>query len=176
MTIHEAGVKKIAVTGPESTGKSLLASQLANHYNTLCVPEFARAYIDSLDRPYEQSDIVEIAKGQLRAEKKMEARANRYLFCDTELIITKVWSLHKYGNCDPFIMEKILDKRYDLYLLCDLDLPWVQDPQREHPHLRKYFFDWYKRELDEYGFPYEVIRGMGQERLERAVAVIDRLF
>lgn len=175
MKIDGAGVKKIAVTGPESTGKSLLVKQLADRYETVYVPEFARGYIDKLDRPYQYSDITDIARGQLRSEKELEAMASRYLFCDTELIVTKVWSLHKYGRCDPFILDGILNNRYDLFLLCDIDLLWEQDPQREHPHLRAYFFDWYKQELDDYGFPYEVIRGMGQDRLERAVAVIDRL-
>lgn len=161
------------MTGPESTGKSRLARQLADHYNTVYVPEFARGYIDSLGRPYEQHDIVEIARGQLLAEKRAKATANRFLFCDTELIVTKIWSLHKVGSCDPFILENILENRYDLYLLCDIDLPWEQDPQREHPHLRKFFFDWYKKELEGYGFPYEIIRGMGQQRLERAIVIID---
>ena len=167
-------IKRIAVTGPESTGKSQLAAQLARHYNTVYVPEFARDYIDRLDRPYNQHDILLIAKGQLRSEEEMVGQANKLLICDTELIVAKIWSLHKFGNCDPFIRTHIRTNVYDLYLLCDVDLPWEQDPQREHPTLRKYFFDWYRRELDNYGFPYEIIRGMGQQRLELAVAVIDK--
>lgn len=175
MTEVEAGLRRIAITGPESTGKSLLARQLASHYGTVYVPEFARGYIDSLNRPYQESDITEIARGQLRMEQEMEAKANKYLFCDTELIVTKIWSLHKYGSCDPFILDNIRNNRYDLYLLGDIDLPWEQDPQREHPHLRKFFFDWYKRELEGYGFRYEVIHGMGQQRLERAIGYVDGL-
>lgn len=175
MTEVESGLRRIAITGPESTGKSRLAIQLAGYYNTVYVPEFARGYIDSLDRPYEQGDIVEIARGQLRKEQEMAMKANRKLICDTELIVTKIWSLHKYGSCDPFILENILHNQYDLFLLCDVDLPWEQDPQREHPHLRKFFFDWYKRELDGYGFRYEVVFGMGPQRLERAVAYVEDL-
>jgi len=166
-------MKKIAITGPESTGKSLLASQLADHFNTVYVPEFARGYIDSLDRPYEPGDIVEIARGQLGLEQELAPEANRILFCDTELIVTKIWSLHKYGHCDPYILDNIIGNRYDLYLLCDIDLPWEEDPQREHPHLRAYFFDWYKKELEGYGFPYAFIRGMGSQRLEQAISVIE---
>ena len=168
-------MKKIAITGPESTGKSMLARQLADHYKTLFVPEYARAYIDKLDRSYQQSDIVEIARGQLAMEKALEKKANRYLFCDTELIVNKVWSLHAYGICDPFILDGIVNNRYDLFLLCDVDLPWEADPQREHPHLRSYFFDWYRKELDSYHFPYEIIRGVGPERFEQAVGILDEL-
>jgi NadR type nicotinamide-nucleotide adenylyltransferase len=175
MTEVETDLRRIAITGPESTGKSLLARQLASHYSTVFVPELARSYIDSLGRPYQESDITEIARGQLRMEQEVEAKANTYLFCDTELIVTKIWSLHKYGSCDPFILDNILNGRYDLYLLCDIDLPWEQDPQREHPHLRKFFFDWYKRELDGYGFRYEVVCGMGRQRLERAIGYVDSL-
>lgn len=165
--------KKIAITGPESTGKSWLAIQLAEHYRTVYVPEFARGYIDKLDRDYTQQDILEIARGQLALEQERVSSTRNYLFCDTELIVTKIWSLHKYGVCDPYILKHILSNKYDLFLLCDVDLPWEQDPQREHPHLRDWFFDWYQRELEEYGFPYGIIRGMGQQRLERAIAIID---
>ena len=168
-------MRKIAITGPESTGKSRLARQLADHFSTVYVPEFARGYIDSLDRPYEHNDIVEIARGQLQMEREMAPKANRLLICDTELIVAKIWSLHTYGSCDPFILENILDNRYDLFLLCDVDLPWEEDPQREHPHLRGFFFDWYKRELESYGFLFEIIRGMGRQRLERAIGYVDGL-
>jgi NadR type nicotinamide-nucleotide adenylyltransferase len=173
MTLSVPDLVKIAITGPESTGKSWLASQLADHYNTVYVPEFARSYIDGLDRPYGHDDIIEIARGQMRMEQEMALKANRILICDTELIVTKIWSLHKYGACDPIILNSIIENQYDLFLLCDVDLPWEEDPQREHPQLRKFFYDWYKRELDGYGFRYEIIRGMGPQRLERAVKLLD---
>lgn len=172
-------IKKIAVTGPESTGKSFLCHELAKHYQTVFVPEYARSYINNLERDYTEEDILKIAEGQLAWEHKMadeiEMRASRPLFfCDTEFIVTKIWSLHKYKHCHPWILEQIPKNKYDLYLLCDVDLPWEPDPQREHPHLRKYFFDWYVRELEHYGFPYAVVNGMKQDRVKNAVEAINK--
>jgi len=170
-----APICRIAITGPESTGKSWLASSLAVHYNTVFVPEFARGYIDQLGRPYEYDDLLQIAKGQLSAEAEMEKQANDWMFCDTELIVIKIWSLHKYGKCHPLILEQIQKMQYDLYLLCDVDLPWQCDEQREHPHLRQYFFNWYRKELEDYGFSYSVVSGQGGGRLGSAVEAVERL-
>jgi NadR type nicotinamide-nucleotide adenylyltransferase len=164
---------RIAVTGPESTGKSQLASELAGHFNTVFVPEFARGYIDRLDRPYNQQDILEIAKGQIREEKEMLPQAARILFCDTELIVTRIWSEVKYAACDPWILQGIRENKYDLYLLCNIDLPWENDPQREHPHMREKLFGLYVKALTEYGFPFRVVSGSGKERLVNAVRYVD---
>ncbi len=174
-------IKKVAVTGPESTGKSFLCSELAAHYNTAFVPEYARAYLDKLGRDYIEDDILEIARGQLDKEQKMAAgllaRPIRpLLFCDTEFIVAKIWSLHKYNRCHPWILEQIQENTYDLYLLCDIDLPWEPDPQREHPHLRRYFFDWYLKELQSYGFKYAIIRGHNQERVKNGIEVVNNFY
>lgn len=169
-------VKKIAVTGPESTGKSELSNKLAAHYNTVYVPEFARKYIDELDRDYTQNDILIIAQNQMEQEKKAALYANDYLICDTELIVTKIWSMHRYKDCHPWILEKIKNNRYDLFLLCNIDLPWEYDKQREHPDQRQFFFNWYRNELEQYGFPYKVISGNGEKRLQTAIDAIDSFF
>ena len=169
-------MRRVAITGPESTGKSKLARGLALHYNTAIVPEFARQYIDNLDRPYNQDDILLIAQNQLISEEKILQKADTYLFCDTELIVTKIWSLHKYNSCHPWILEQIEKHVYDLYLLCDIDLPWEYDEQREHPHMREYFFNWYKKELEDYGFPYRVVSGQKEERLKNAIQLTDQFF
>jgi len=169
-------VKKIAITGPESTGKSNLAKQLAEHFQTVYVPEFARDYINGLSRSYNQNDIIHIAENQLMNERKSMLNANRFLFCDTELIVTKVWSLHKYKNCHPWILEQIEKNPCDLYLLCDVDLPWEFDVQREHPHLRQFFFDWYKNELENYDFNYEIVSGEGEKRIQNAIHIINHFF
>jgi NadR type nicotinamide-nucleotide adenylyltransferase len=169
-------VFKVAVTGPESTGKSELSGQLARHYNTLWVPEYARGYIDSLDRPYNQQDILLIAKGQLESEQAFVKKAEAFLFCDTELIVTKIWSQVKYKYCDEWILEKINENRYDLFLLCDIDLPWKEDPQREHPHEREYLFNLYREELTARAFPYFIVSGFGDERLNNAIRGIETFF
>lgn len=170
-----SAISKIAITGPESTGKSWLAAALARHYGTTYVPEFARNYIDGLERPYEQSDLLQIAHGQLSAEAEKKKEAHGFLFCDTELIVIKIWSLHKYGNCDPFILETIEKQHYDLYLLCDIDLPWEFDQQREHLQMREYFFNWYRKELVDYGFPFSVVSGKGEERIVAAIEAVEKI-
>jgi NadR type nicotinamide-nucleotide adenylyltransferase len=164
---------KIAITGPESTGKSDLAKKLASHYNSVFVPEYAREYIDGLDRQYTYDDILTIAQNQLKQEAELEKQAHNYLFCDTELLVTRIWSLHKFGVCHDWITHQITSHNYDLYLLCNIDLPWEYDKQREHPHLRQFFFDWYKNELDDFNLPYKIVSGRGKTRLENAVNLID---
>ncbi len=167
-------MKKIAVTGPESTGKSMLSEALAAHFNTVWVPEYAREYIGGLQRPYTQDDILAIAKGQLEREAIGLSKASGILICDTELIVTRIWSEVKYGTCDPWILEQIGKNPYDLYLLCDIDLPWQDDPQREHPHLREYLFGLYHSELVSRRLPFAVISGLGPARLSNALRIIDR--
>ncbi len=165
-------LKRIAITGPESTGKSSLCAQLANHFNEPWVPEVARSYIDNLNRAYTAADILEIAKQQIDREENTAKNANQFLFCDTELIVTKIWSEHKYQKCDPWILAQILKNKYHLYLLCDVDLPWEPDPQREHPGLRAYFFKKYKEELSTHQCDYQIVSGKGQQRLENAIKII----
>jgi NadR type nicotinamide-nucleotide adenylyltransferase len=167
---------RIAITGPESTGKSMLAQQLAAHYGTAWVPEFARGYINRLERPYEEKDILAIAKGQLRKENEAAKKAHHFLFCDTELIVTKIWSEVRYGRCDEWILKKIESHRYDLYLLCYIDIPWTPDPQREHPHMREKLFELYLEEMTERNLPFEVVSGLGILRLDNAISIIQKHF
>ncbi len=162
-------MKKIAVVGPESTGKSELCQQLARTYQTEWVPEFARFYLDRLDRDYEQSDLLEIAKGQLVWEDDKANYSRDFLFCDTNLIVLKIWSEHKYGSTDPWILKQLEERPYDFYLLTDIDIAWRDDPQREHPHLRKHFFDLYQEYLVNHQLPHAVVRGIEGDRLQSAV-------
>jgi NadR type nicotinamide-nucleotide adenylyltransferase len=166
---------KIAITGPESTGKSILAEQLAEHYHTVWVPEYAREYINNLDRLYKQEDILEIAKGQIRSETEICRQASELLICDTELIVIKIWSEVKYGECDQWILNKLDNQKYNLYLLCDIDIPWSDDPQREHPHMREYLFNLYRQELLARELSFRIISGLGNRRLDNAIRIIDSL-
>jgi NadR type nicotinamide-nucleotide adenylyltransferase len=168
--------RKIAVTGPESTGKSVLASQLASFYKTAWVPEYAREYLELRGPAYKEEDILSIAKGQLERENKALSLASGYLFCDTEFIVPKIWSEVRYKRCDPWILKQVEIHIYDLYLLCDIDLPWEYDPLREHPDRRKEIFDLYCSELTLRGFPFKVVRGTGGSRLENAVSLIAQYF
>lgn len=170
---HQKLLKKIAITGPESTGKSSLSQQLADYYKDLWVPEFAREYIDKLGRPYVESDILTIAKKQVGLEAESIKKVKEFLFCDTELIVAKIWSEHKYGRCNTWIIDQIEKSDFHLYLLCDIDLPWEPDPQREHPDLREYFFNKYLEELESHHFNYKIVSGNGKDRLENAIKLIN---
>lgn len=168
-------LKKIAIVGPESTGKSTLSKELAAYYNTSWVEEYARAYIDKLKRPYQEHDLEKIAKGQIEAEKVQARNANKILICDTNLIVIKIWSEHKYGACPDWILEEISISDYDLHLLTYVDTPWIEDPQREHPDKREYFYKKYKEELELRNLRYIEIRGNMKERLFKAVSAINAL-
>lgn len=169
-------IKRIAIIGPESTGKSELAQQLARKYETEWVPEFARFYLDRLGRPYEKHDLLEIAKGQIAWENQKAESANDFLFCDTNLIVLKVWSDHSFGSTDSFIEQKLSEMNYDFYLLANIDLPWRDDPQREHPHKRDYFLDVYTKYLEDHQLPFALISGIEEARTQCALQSLKDFF
>jgi NadR type nicotinamide-nucleotide adenylyltransferase len=165
-------VKKIAILGPESSGKTELCVALADYFNTAYVLEFARQYLPGLNRPYSPDDLLFITRMQLKMEDKAIAAANGILFCDTELINLKQWYLHKFGFYHPLIEELLLKKPYSFYLLTAPDLPWKADPLRENPGKGEYFFKVYREEIEHYGFPYAVVSGKNSERLQCAVKAV----
>ncbi len=170
--------KKIAIIGPESTGKSTLSEGLARALDAPWVPEYARAYLEALDRAYTEADLRLIAAGQLEAEDRAAARADGgLLFCDTDLYVIKVWSEASFGRCDPWILARIADRRYDHYLLTDIDLPWQQDPLREHPEprMREYFYKQYRDIVIHSGVPWTPISGSGEARLRKGIAAVRAL-
>jgi nicotinamide riboside kinase len=159
---------KIVLTGPESTGKTTLGTTLATYFKTSCVPEFSRIYLETLNRPYTQHDLLEIARGQVGLEIEYEKKAGDLLFLDTSLEVIKIWSLYRYGHCDPWIEEQLQQRPHDLYLLCAPDIPWVHDPLRENPNDRNLLFDIYRRELRNMRRDFLILNGQGADRLERA--------
>jgi len=163
---------RISVTGPESTGKSWLASRLADHYQTNWVPEFARKYLEDIDRPYTYDDILLIAQKQFENEN-IAAKKSDLLFCDTDFCVTKIWCTVKYCKCHPWINSKLEENRYDLYLLCNVDLPWQYDPLREHPEMRTELFGFYSDLMQYHKFNYRIVNGNGEERLENAIRFVD---
>ena len=169
-------LKRIAVTGPESTGKSELAKNLALQFNTVWVPEVARDYLEGLGRTYEFGDIGIIARKQYELENRLAKRASGILICDTDFLVTKIWSIYKYGKCDPWIEVMVKNHGYDLYLLCDIDLPWVEDPLREHPARRNELFNLYLDELKKNHARFEIISGTGRDRTENAILAVERAF
>ena len=168
---------KIAIIGPESTGKSELAQKLANHFDSDWVPEYAREYGESLNRKYSCDDVCTIAKQQIGEQLKYATKqADGFVFFDTELIITKVWFEHCYATVPEFVLNQMNQNYFDLYLLCNYDLEWIPDAVREHGDDRAYFFDLYKTEIEKTGQPYRVISGQGALRLENAIQAINENF
>ena len=166
--------KRILILGPESTGKSTLAEMLAQHYAEPWVPEVAREYLEKLDRPYTYEDLLQIGKQQMNLEDELALTATRFLFCDTDLRVIQVWSQHRYGKVDPWVLEEIARRTYDLILLCAPDLPWQADPLREHPELemRQEFFEVYQQLTEASGFPWILISGETAERLSAAIRAV----
>lgn len=168
-------VYKIAIIGPESTGKTTLAQHLAAHYQTLWLPEYAREYVENLNRPYTFADVEHIALRQPELERDYQRRANGLLFLDTELIITKVWFDEVFG-ARPAWFDALLGQYHgDFYLLCRPDLDWTYDPVREYPSkdIRAYLFGVYQQELEAQGFPYAIIEGEGDTRLKRSIEHVE---
>lgn len=171
----EEPIRRVCLFGPESTGKSTLATNLASHFGTVAVPEYARTHIDLRGNIVEESDLPVFARGQAAAEDAMAGMANRVLFCDTDAIITAIWSRWLFGRCDRGVLALAESRRYDLYLLTDIDVPWVADPQRYLPEDRERFFADCRDELDSRKRPYRIISGSWAERMRHAVAAVETL-
>jgi nicotinamide riboside kinase len=170
---------KIALFGPESTGKTTLAKQLAEYYETEWVPEFARDY---LQEKWEENkhicvadDMMPIAYGQTALENQKLASANKYLFCDTNLMVTKVFSEMYYGFCDPLLNEAALKHEYDLFFLTDIDVPWEKDDIRDTPEGRETVFSVFKQTLIDTKKPFITLSGDKESRLKKAISIIDNL-
>ncbi len=169
--------KRILILGHESTGKSTLAAALAAYFQEPWVPEVAREYLEKLDRPYAYEDLLQIGKQQMQLEDELARGAKNYLFCDTDLRVIRVWSQHRFGKVDPWVLEELERRTYALILLCATDLPWQADPLREHPDLeiREQLFDQYLEITQQSGFSFQLISGDASARLITSVEAIRAL-
>lgn len=165
--------KRIVITGPESTGKSELTKKLAYYFSMPFIHEIAREYVENLNRKYTKNDVIEIAKLQIEKEETLVAQNPEYLFIDTDLIITKIWLLHVYGDYPKWIDEKLKSTPRYCHLLCYYDLEWVYDPVRENSNLREYFFSIYMNEIEKLKLNYYVIKGHGDVRWKSAINIIE---
>lgn len=165
---------KVVITGPESVGKSTLAKQLAKEYGGIYIEEFARSYIQKLNRPYAYEDVEEVAKYQIDKYDRLEA-SNQNVFYDTFLEITKVWFEHVYHKLPNWFNRNYAKRPVDLYLLCKPDLPWVDDPVRENGHIREELFEKYKAILNSSGCKFAIVEGQGELRLQNAINKIKEI-
>lgn len=171
---------KVVLYGPESTGKTTLAKQLAKHYNTSWVPEFMREYLEekwnSSKELVEKKDLIPIAVGQSKLENKISKQVENLLVCDTNLLELKVYSEYYYdGFCPTEIKEEATKDNYSIYLLTYVDTPWEADVLRDRPNNREEMFRIFETELKKQNFPYEILKGNKEERFNKAVEIIDAL-
>jgi NadR type nicotinamide-nucleotide adenylyltransferase len=180
-------IKKFVVIGPESTGKSTLCNQLAEYYHTLWVPEYAREYLLENGTDYIFEDLLTIAKGQIDLEEavnhelsvinlKADTTQLKPLFIDTDMYVMKVWCEYVYNKCHNWILNRIADRHYDGYLLCNTDLPWVKDNLREYPdvEIRNKLYHFYKDLLVNQHVPWVDISGNYEERFDKAIKFINK--
>ena len=181
-------IQKIVILGPESTGKSTLCAALAAHYQTIWTPEYARAFLSKNGTKYTYDDLLTIAKGQIKKEEEALASLNKNtvdqpitkisnkLILDTDMYVMKVWCEYVFNNCHHYILEQINQRSYDLYLLCDIDLPWAADEMREYPDAgpRIELFTIYKELLINQNTPWGIVSGTGAQRTENAIQLIDQ--
>ncbi len=165
---------RIVITGPESTGKSTLTFQLAQHFNAVCIEEFARSYIQNLHRPYNYEDIEIIARKQIEDFKKTENLHSKLFFIDTYLIITKVWFDVVYKTSPQWIEDELRNSKIDMFLLCAPDLPWEKDEVRENGgEMRNWLFEEYKKNIIKYNFAYRIVNGFEESRLNNAISHVE---
>jgi nicotinamide riboside kinase len=164
----------IAITGPESSGKTTIAKLLAEELNACYIPEFAREYLENLDRSYTIKDLDEIAKGQV--DRWKAAPKDKSLVCDTELVVVKIWSEFKYSKISYNIIELLDKQQFEFYFLCKPDIPWEPDALRENPDDRELLFEMYVKELKLKKWPFVILEGAIESRLKVAMEILDDLF
>ncbi|MFT6965005.1 MAG: NadR type nicotinamide-nucleotide adenylyltransferase [Marivirga sp.] len=166
--------KKIAIIGPESSGKSTLSKQLALHFNESFLPEYGRIYLETHGTDYIFDDLEKICRKMMDLENTQIKNASKFLFCDTDLLMMKVWYEVKFNRISEYLKEQLSKTTYDYYFICSPDLPWQDDPVRENPHIREMLYERYIQEVEQNGIPYTIING--NDRVEKAISVLEALF
>jgi len=166
--------KKIVITGPESVGKSTLCNRLAEHCGGLCVPEYARSYVEQLSTPYIYADLENIARKQIQQLGSDYEAAQNYVFFDTGLIVTKIWFSEVYGKVPAFLSEALAQLKIHRYLLCYPDIEWIPDKVRENSGENRFrLFQLYENELIKLKQNYIIIRGVGEQRFKNALFALE---
>ena len=165
---------KFIFTGPECSGKTTLSTSISKKTNTNLVKEYARDYLSKLNRPYKFSDLLQIAKGQRKLTRHNSLEKQKFLVCDTDLEVIKIWSLVKYGKCDDWILKNQDNQAY--YFLCHPEIPWRHDPLRENRDNRLDLFELYKQELLDNKRQFKILKGTKKERFDTAYNTIRQIF
>jgi NadR type nicotinamide-nucleotide adenylyltransferase len=165
-------MRRFAITGPESSGKTTLAKALSEHFNAVWIPEYARTYLLDRNGVYSENDLDRIAKGQI--EEWSHFSKEELLFCDTEMLVMKIWSEYKYDRCSEFIQDAFREQVFDHYFLCSPDIAWEEDPLREHPEEREALFECYLKTLNDYNLPYSIVKGDLDERVALCINEIKK--
>lgn len=174
LIVNKSVIKKIAIVGPESTGKSTISKQLARYYAVPWVPEYARYYCQALTEPCTLQDEVNMFHGQLALEQSVLAIAETdFIICDTTFLTVKIWSDAFFGHTPQIVIDALKKQPYDCYILLDIDLPWQDDPLRDFPNQREHFMQVWHKELTLLNANYKVVAGFGEERFKNAVEAID---
>lgn len=168
-------LKRVCLYGPESTGKSTLALRLANHFRTVVVPEYARIHLERKEGEFELEDVPLIGQGQWASEQALARVANRILFCDTDVLTTAIWSDWMFGRVPGELETLISEQTYDLYLLTDVDVPWIEDPIRYLPDQRQQFFQRCREELIRHSHHFVTVSGGWEERFRVARQAVETL-
>jgi NadR type nicotinamide-nucleotide adenylyltransferase len=168
-------VRKVCVCGPESTGKSTLAARLARHFETVHVHEYARGLIDLHNGEVTEEMFVRFVRAQAAAERALATQARRVLVCDTDAFTTALYHELYVGGRPDYALEEAARHGYDLYLLCDMDTPYIEDGQRLHPGKRKWFLDEYLKWIDSRGGRAVMVRGDWEERFRTARTAVEEL-
>lgn len=162
---------RIAITGPESSGKTTLAIDLSKELNANYAQEYAREYLDKRGGAYSFSDLDNIALGQLN----LWSISAPILIADTEMTVLKIWSEDKFGALSELIEQIYSDQHFDHYFLCSPDIPWEPDPLREDPDRRQYLFECYEKELLTHNRPYTLLSGSKEERTKKCIQQLQKL-
>lgn len=167
-------IKRIAIVGPESTGKSTMSIALAKHYNVPWVPEYARYYCAALTADCTLEDEINMFHGQVALEESVLATTETdFIICDTTFLTVKIWSDEMFGETPQIVLDGLQKSPYDLYLLLDIDLPWQEDPLRNFPNMREHFMEVWHKELKALNANYLVINGI-ETRLQNAIDAVDK--
>ena len=166
-------IKKIAIVGPESTGKSTISIALAKHYKVPWVPEYARYYCAALTADCTLQDEINMFHGQIALEESVLATAETdFIICDTTFATVKIWSDEMLGKTPQIVLDALIARPYDFYVLLDIDLPWQEDPLRDFPHMRDHFMAIWHKELKTLNANYVVV-GCIENRLQNAIDAVD---